>query len=1037
MANYNLTQTGDEVQAYIDSIPVINVTGTLSGSNIVFATNPYSQIAANYAAECGSVLRLTVAGDVYVIRITGYDSTYYTGSVFKDNQYISVEIGESSAQGMIEDANAVALIPVTGTESGGNITLSSNPFTQVQTAVNAGQHVVVRVTIASDIIDFTMNTYSASVATYIGTANFLENEFQLLCSASSAVITNRSTSNTFTTGESVPSIGIDATPTQGSNNLVKSGGVYNEVSQLDQEVSEQIGPIIDRTITTFVNNYNRILLDVPIQSGHRYHIYVERNFYAGSFSVFLSTASANIGSSILYLAQGQSKGEKTFTAANDAKYLSFVPNESFATGKEIYFRVVDEDTLLTRVEKIEDSAVFRSEYQELYFNGVYTGSTKFVSGITNNRFNALAVSIKAGDKFSVKAECLATISHFQFQGKIGNSWSSLKTGATTNVEYELTATADISQIAIYAHYLSVSQTADTTLIVKTKSYAAFQKLEERVSELDGQSDYEIMEPGHLFGVESGSFAGREYATAIYPEAISFTHTAPEQGEYPDMSFRDMHYIKIEGQPRFLMQKSKQNTGTYNTFRTPVETIAKSIKVSGAGLIEKTINFNYIRANRYNAQNKKAFILIIGASITQQGGYPGYLQMFGDMDNADIGNLNIKVLGSNVGTVTPSISYEYNGQAKTIVTHTEGRAGWPTYAIANWPFEARADGAINTLGAEGMWYAAGLATKTPYNSNTAGQAWESWEGTTEQRLTAFTSVFGRFKPDYCEELWNALHNFHTRYRSGAHTIWYYSTGTEYVSGATIPTYNSATSDTIMEQFFDDLCDNPDNVFYDRDRARAYTGSYVWTNKTAFSVSKWVERYRTLDDDGNQLTLGDGTGTKITATNINNPVCTPTIIFCGLGANDRVGMNIDDWYCYPGVENAIKVGLTDLLDDLHTQIPAAKIGWGCPRQSGVFFPEDWMWKGISSRITFYTSHRDWLNRLMLSIFSPLAIENDYNYVPIYFTSSPLSGQSPHYVGDFDSADDNMLIVTGSDLGHVGKEWEQSVAYQILAWMYWCLQ
>ena len=232
MANYNLTQTGDEVQAYIDSIPVIDVTGTLSGSNIVFATNPYTQIAANYAADCGSIVRLTVAGDVYVIRITGYDSTYYTGSVFKDNQYISVEIGESSAQGMIEDANAVALIPVTGTESGGSITLSSNPFTRVQTAVNAGQHVVVRVTYGSDIIDFTMNTYSASVATYIGTANFLQSEFQLICSASSAVITNRSTSNTFTTGESVPNVGIDATPTQGSDNLVKSGGVADKINEI-------------------------------------------------------------------------------------------------------------------------------------------------------------------------------------------------------------------------------------------------------------------------------------------------------------------------------------------------------------------------------------------------------------------------------------------------------------------------------------------------------------------------------------------------------------------------------------------------------------------------------------------------------------------------------------------------------------------------------------------------------------------------------------------------------------------------------------
>lgn len=157
----------------------------------------------------------------------------------------ATEVGENTATrvgGVLEDladADGLVIIPVTGTSSGGNITLSSNPFTQVQTAVNAGQHVVVRVTIASDIIDFTMNTYSASVATYIGTANFLENEFQLLCSASSAVITNRSTSNTFSTGESVPNVGIDATPTQGSDNLVKSGGV----AKTNVEIIEQITAI--------------------------------------------------------------------------------------------------------------------------------------------------------------------------------------------------------------------------------------------------------------------------------------------------------------------------------------------------------------------------------------------------------------------------------------------------------------------------------------------------------------------------------------------------------------------------------------------------------------------------------------------------------------------------------------------------------------------------------------------------------------------------------------------------------------------------
>ena len=146
------------------------------------------------------------------------------------------EVGENTATrggGVLEDladADSVVIIPVTGTSSGGNITLSSNPFTQVQTAVNAGQHAIVRVTIGNDVVDFSMNTYSDSVSTYIGASKFLQQEIRMTCTASGTVIGSINTSNTFSTGENVPNVGIDAIPTQGSNNLVKSGGIKNEQS---------------------------------------------------------------------------------------------------------------------------------------------------------------------------------------------------------------------------------------------------------------------------------------------------------------------------------------------------------------------------------------------------------------------------------------------------------------------------------------------------------------------------------------------------------------------------------------------------------------------------------------------------------------------------------------------------------------------------------------------------------------------------------------------------------------------------------------
>lgn len=102
MANYDLSQTGSEVQAYIDSIPVIDVTGTLSGSNIVFATNPYSAIAANYSADCGSIVRLTVGTDVYLIPVTEYDGSAYKGQVWNGAHNIVLTVSSSSASGAID-----------------------------------------------------------------------------------------------------------------------------------------------------------------------------------------------------------------------------------------------------------------------------------------------------------------------------------------------------------------------------------------------------------------------------------------------------------------------------------------------------------------------------------------------------------------------------------------------------------------------------------------------------------------------------------------------------------------------------------------------------------------------------------------------------------------------------------------------------------------------------------------------------------------------------------------------------------------------
>jgi hypothetical protein len=111
MANYDLTQTGDEVQAYIDSIPVIDVTGTQSGSTIAFGSNPYTQIDANYTADCGSVIRLTVGSDIYLMPVTKKNSSTYTASVMIGAHNIVATITSSSASAVIDSGVSSSVTP--------------------------------------------------------------------------------------------------------------------------------------------------------------------------------------------------------------------------------------------------------------------------------------------------------------------------------------------------------------------------------------------------------------------------------------------------------------------------------------------------------------------------------------------------------------------------------------------------------------------------------------------------------------------------------------------------------------------------------------------------------------------------------------------------------------------------------------------------------------------------------------------------------------------------------------------------------------
>lgn len=90
---------------------------------------------------------------------------------------------------------------------------------------------------------------------------------------------------------------------------------------------------------------------------------------------------------------------------------------------------------------------------------------------------------------------------------------------------------------------------------------------------------------------------------------------------------------------------------------------------------------------------------------------------------------------------------------------------------------------------------------------------------------------------------------------------------------------------------------------------------------FSINAWLQKYRTLDDNGTRLSVGSGTGTLINSGNINDiNCCTPTHIVIALGANQ--GVTLEQYQ--------------EMIDIIKQEVPNAKIAIAVPDSAGTIFP-----------------------------------------------------------------------------------------------------
>lgn len=203
---------------------------------------------------------------------------------------------------------------------------------------------------------------------------------------------------------------------------------------------------------------------------------------------------------------------------------------------------------------------------------------------------------------------------------------------------------------------------------------------------------------------------------------------------------------------------------------------------------------------------------------------------------------------------------------------------------------------------------------------------------------------------------------------------------------------------------------------------------------FSINKWLSDYRTMDDTGERLMIGDGTGTLITSSNLNDiDVCTPTHILIMLGAN---GGQTTEQYL-------------KMVDDIKTEHPNMIIGLTVSDSAGTYFPS--LHRHTGEELAFWVDgtsgeqagrHNTMFNCMknIIDEFDNETYENNNVYVlPFYFVQPTAEScamrvaNGPSYYFDLMKDSDHYITKYGwCPTTHINGIGHANWAYQLYSWL-----
>lgn len=394
-------------------------------------------------------------------------------------------------------------------------------------------------------------------------------------------------------------------------------------------------------------------------------------------------------------------------------------------------------------------------------------------------------------------------------------------------------------------------------------------------------------------------------------------------------------------------------------------------------------------------------------------YMTYLSLIHNKDN------NCGVI-TQLGTRYHNVGFDYKEEHFYQKVFLEATTGWSAADYLYHPFQMKLIGASATIfGTPEVWYAKGLATKTPYDADSYNVDYEDWTGSDEQQALLQNTPMGRYKIDHVQAIWDKIKIIDTTFHQGE--SW---TG-------------SAQQKSDIDAWMLAKMENPENHLYSLEQARAYTGSHVWTYDYAISIEKYLERYRTMDNNGNRLYFDANGSTTGTAGSSNIGYLadgTPTAYYLGAEVSDTMAYNV----CEPthvivnlGTNGGYSQPSMDNLDDILTYMKSKinHVGYMIPRfDNGVF--NIGRWKGVVPHEITENMYNYEINKYMMDKYAGnITDDTKVQYIPAYAVQCPYSSILDTYaINDFG---EKTYCQSKAD-GHIGWLANRDVGLQAYGWL-----